>query len=70
MFSVIQTKKWGEIEMLSYQLKLNRFLGKAHKKHGDKYDYSKVLYVNPKSNVIIICPIQSDQGPRAMGWEP
>ena len=32
------------------------FIKKAHKKHGDKYDYSKVEYVNAKTKVCIICP--------------
>lgn len=46
--------------MLSYQFKLNRFLGKAREKHGDKYDYSKVHYVDPKTNIIVICPIHGE----------
>jgi hypothetical protein len=32
------------------------FIKKAHKVHGDKYDYSKVDYVNSKTKVCIICP--------------
>lgn len=32
-----------------------KFIEKAIKKHGDKYDYSKVIYNNSKINVIIIC---------------
>lgn len=32
------------------------FIKKAKEKHGDKYDYSKVEYVNNKSKVCIICP--------------
>ena len=31
------------------------FIKKAKEIHGDKYDYSKVEYVNPKTNVCIIC---------------
>ena len=31
------------------------FIKKACKKHGDKYDYSKVEYVNAKTKVCIIC---------------
>ena len=31
------------------------FITKAKEKHGDKYDYSKVEYVNNKSKVCIIC---------------
>ena len=32
------------------------FIKKAKKVHGNKYDYSKVEYVNSKSKVCIICP--------------
>ena len=32
------------------------FLTKAHEIHGDKYDYSKVDYVNTNTKVCIICP--------------
>ena len=31
------------------------FIIKATEKHGDKYDYSKVIYINSTTNVIIIC---------------
>lgn len=32
------------------------FIKKAKIKHGDKYDYSKVMYVHSKNKVTIICP--------------
>ncbi len=32
------------------------FVINAQKKHGNKYDYSKVVYVGNKDKVIIICP--------------
>ena len=32
------------------------WINKARKIHGDKYDYSKVNYVNCETNVTIICP--------------
>mgnify|MGYP000623586680 CR=1 FL=1 len=32
------------------------FIKKAREKHGDKYDYSKVEYVNCETKVCIICP--------------
>ena len=35
---------------------LNDFIEKAKKKHGDKYDYSKVEYTNGTNKVCIICP--------------
>ena len=34
----------------------NQFIAKAKLKHGDKFDYSLVDYVNNKTNIIIICP--------------
>ena len=32
------------------------FIEKARKVHGDKYDYSKVTYINNRTKIIIICP--------------
>ena len=32
------------------------FIEKTRKVHGDKYDYSKVEYINSKTKVCIICP--------------
>ena len=37
-----------------------KFIEKARIVHGDKYDYSKVEYVNNKTNVCIICPIHGE----------
>ena len=34
----------------------NVFIEKARKIHGDKYDYSKVDYINSETKVCIICP--------------
>lgn len=36
------------------------FINKAKAVHGDKYDYSKVEYVNNKTEVCIICPEHGD----------
>ena len=33
-----------------------QFIERAYKIHGDKYDYSKVKYVNNRTKVCIICP--------------
>ena len=38
------------------KITLNEFIKKAKEVHGDKYDYSKVEYVNNKTKVCIICP--------------
>ena len=37
-------------------LKTDEFIKKAREVHGDKYDYSKVEYVNNHTKVCIICP--------------
>ncbi len=36
------------------------FIEKAREIHGDKYDYSKVEYVDTKTKVCIICPIHGE----------
>ena len=41
---------------LQHRLSLEEFIRKARLVHGDKYDYSKVDYVNVMTRVIIICP--------------
>ena len=38
------------------KLTTEEFIGKAREVHGDKYDYSKVDYVNYNTEVCIICP--------------
>ena len=38
----------------------DEFIEKAKKIHGDKYDYSKVEYVNSTTKVCIICPIHGE----------
>ena len=40
--------------------KTEQFIEKARKVHGDKYDYSKVNYVNSSTKVTIICPIHGE----------
>jgi len=42
------------------QLSTKEFIEKARKLHGDKYDYSKVVYKNTKSKVKIICPAHGE----------
>ena len=36
--------------------KKEKFIEKSNKKHDNKYDYSKVEYVNSKTKVCIVCP--------------
>lgn len=38
----------------------DEYIEKAIKVHGDKYDYSKVEYVNAKVKICIICPIHGE----------
>ncbi len=33
------------------------FIEKAREVHGDKYDYSKINYINKETKIIIICPV-------------
>lgn len=41
---------------MSKKITTEEFIEKAKKIHGDKYDYSKVEYVNSQTKVCIICP--------------
>ena len=36
------------------------FIAKAREVHGEKYDYSKVEYINNRTKVCIICPIHGE----------
>ena len=36
------------------------FINEAKKVHGDKYDYSKVEYINSQTKVCIICPVHGE----------
>ena len=38
------------------KLTIAEFVKKAREVHGDKYDYSKVEYINSRTNICIICP--------------
>jgi hypothetical protein len=38
----------------------NEFINRAKIVHNDKYDYSKTIYVNHKTKVIITCPLHGD----------
>jgi len=42
------------------KLTTEEFIKKAREVHGDKYDYSKVEYVNSTNKVCIICPIHGE----------
>jgi len=40
---------------MSKKLTTDEFIEKSKKIHGNKYDYSKVCYVNNRTKVCIIC---------------
>ncbi len=42
------------------KLNTEEFIKKAREVHGDKYDYSKVEYVNNRIKVCIVCPIHGE----------
>lgn len=42
------------------KLTTEEFIKKARKIHGNKYDYSKVIYVDSKTKICIICPIHGE----------
>ena len=44
------------------RMTLEQFIEKARKVHGDKYDYSKVEYVNNETKVCIICHEKDENG--------
>ena len=48
-------KCYGNIKKTTQQ-----FIEEAKRVHGDKYDYSKVEYVNNRTKVCIICPIHGE----------
>lgn len=54
-------KKCGQISGHDKQRKTTEeFIAEAKKVHGDKYNYSKVVYVNRDTKVCIICPIHGE----------
>ena len=42
------------------KLTTEEFITKAKEVHGDKYDYSKVIYIRKRDKVAIICPIHGE----------
>lgn len=45
---------------MSLKSNTKEFIKKAKQIHGDKYDYSKVEYIDAHTKVIIICPIHGE----------
>jgi very-short-patch-repair endonuclease len=42
------------------RLTTEEFIERARRIHGNKYDYSKVVYINARTKVCIICPIHGE----------
>ena len=42
------------------KLTTEEFIKRVREIHGDKYDYSKVKYVNNRTKICIICPIHGE----------
>jgi hypothetical protein len=45
---------------IPFKKTIEQFIKEAKEKHGDKYDYSKAVYTNYNSNIIIICPTHGE----------
>ena len=45
---------------MSKRFTTEEFIKKAREIHGDKYDYSKVKYLNTKTKICIICPVHGE----------
>ena len=48
------------IHLKTLQERFEKFLTKAFEIHGDKYDYSKVVYKTAREKVVIICPMHGE----------
>lgn len=55
----------GDARRREHQMneRAKHFVARARDKHGDRYDYSQVVYPNAKTDVIVVCPVH---GPVAM----
>ena len=40
--------------------KTEEFIAKAKEIHGDKYDYTKAVYITSKTKMTLICPIHGE----------
>lgn len=45
---------------MAYKLTLQEFISRARQVHGDKYEYSKVVYLNAHINITITCQRHGD----------
>ena len=57
--------KCGLLSPKRYKKDLNHFIDLANNVHNNFYDYSKTIYENSKTKVIITCPIHGDFKQRA-----
>lgn len=54
-FSVCKVELIKKVDIMPKRLNTEEFIRRARLVHGDKYDYSKVAYVNTQTKVCIIC---------------
>lgn len=57
--ATLSARKGGDDDIVRKR-NLDKFINKAKDKFGDKFDYSKVEYVDAKTKVIIVCPIHGE----------
>lgn len=53
-------ENWGVLFSMPKRLTQEEFIRRAKEAHGDRYDYSKVEYVNNSTKVCIICSIHGE----------
>jgi len=53
-------KCWEDVKKKLFNLDRDKWIEMAKKRHGNKFDYSKVEYVNQHKHVCIICPIHGE----------
>ena len=56
----LQGKGCRKCKMPNYNMTTEDFVKKSKEKYGDKYDYSKVNYINSNTKVCIICPTHGE----------
>ena len=54
-YNAPKTEEWKQKVSKKLTSNLDVFLGRAYKIHGNKYDYSKVIYIKARTNIKIIC---------------
>ena len=53
-------EKIKNIRRIKIKESTDKFIKQSNEKHKNKYDYTKINYINCKTNVIIICPLHGE----------